>query len=1228
MHNNIRRLLPIAVCALAISLAVMNLPTTAASEPASAPAKPAATGDLDRASALFDKGKYAKAKEILDGFLAAPPAGVQQQELRKAQLLLDRVKGVLLDQYQAVEAARQRAKADESKRAQEMDARQAQEKRMRADADRLFQQGQYEEAGRLYNQIASNRAADFFNLAMNYYDEGLYDNARKVFERLSKFIEDQRHANPQFKSGLGVEREQRIAEYLEKIPDAKDNLVEAALLARAAPATPPPGPTEAQRAALKAYDEALRAFDNGRFDEARRQFEQILNSGVSLGKEKDEQLRAKLSQIALRQKDIETRRAAALAEMKSGEELLSKNDWRGAGEFLNKAIMDKELLTESQRAQLVALLTKAADERKKAESLASSQGMQAQAEAEAVKRQEDYLDFVKKQQQILDQQERATAEMYVDLAKVDFETNLNYDAALKNIQEALNHQPDNAEALKMRAEILALQGKSLDITVYYDRLKSQEKAVIDEVLTQINLAVQRGRTDMAAKDYPNAIDQFSRALDSLDYLAPVSDIRMAQSQVKGLLKQAQDAQAEAELQQKRAREFEALQEREQALREEAERGERRKLALFAEANAEFAKGKYESAIKLAEQVIAVDPENGAAHDLIDDARQALQRKTWDSIIETDAKAVQDERVRMRMKAIFPGALFMYPAKELWEEIKARPRVELPSGQATKTPKELDVEARLDEPIPAVSLPQGTSLPEAIEILKNLLPKTVNFILDPDQAVSADLQAMTLPNSLDLHEVTLRTLLQMMLRPRFNFVISHGNIFISTYAGARREEAQDENLSLRQYDISDLMVVIETTGGASGGTTGGGGGGGTGGGGGGTSTGGSAGGQAGVMDVLQLLYIFTGAQNNWDSPPMSAQQLGGQGGGGGGGGGGGRGGGGGLGGAGGAAGGGGGLGALLGAVVQPNREGAGRLMYLRGVWLMVNHVDRIHKKIEEILEVLRAQTHMQVQIEATFMTFSDLFVKDIGIQWQNLPALTTGHQSFLGMQVAPAAGIISYNNGEVANGVFQLSVSFLNSSQTKMLINAAEQSTNVIATSSPHMTVVNTVSTTISLNTIYQYIENYVAQGNFVIPVIGNYGSTNSLSVQPWITADRRYVWMVVNPSIVTAIPTPTTAIIPIAATTTVLNGTTITGSSVTVPITTLETQTNSVTATVKCPDRGTVVIGGFTRVNETRAEQGVPVLSHIPVIKRLFLSTTVNKSREHDIFLVTPTILLEKEYEP
>jgi type II secretory pathway component GspD/PulD (secretin) len=568
-----------------------------------------------------------------------------------------------------------------------------------------------------------------------------------------------------------------------------------------------------------------------------------------------------------------------------------------------------------------------------------------------------------------------------------------------------------------------------------------------------------------------------------------------------------------------------------------------------------------------------------------------------------------------MKAVFPGALFMYPAKELWEQIKARPRVELPSGEAVKTPKELDIEARLDQEIKAVSLP-GVSLQEALEIIKTQIGKDINIILDPDPDVNARLTALQVTQ--DLHDVTLRTLLQLILQPNYNFVISHGNIFISTYPGSRVEEQRDENLSLRQYDISDLMVVVETVSIGSGGTSG------TSGGTSGTSgtSGGTSGGaSAGVNDVMQLLYTFTGGQNNWPHPPMSAQQ-GGAGGGGGGGAGGGRGGGGGGG------GGAGGIGGLI-ATSNPNRQGADPLMYLRGVWLMVNHVDRIHKKIEEILEVLRAQTHMQVQIEATFLQFTDNFMKDVGVEWANLPAFTSGSQSIFGGHIPGSRATISYSEEPTSSAesvsIFQMTVNFLNKSQTSMVIHAAESSTDAIVTDTPHVTCINTVSTSMTLSDVGTYISGYTVTSGVAIPTLSTYAvDTVGLTVEPWITADRRYVWMYVNPSFTTGTLSTESVVIPIQGITT-LGGA---AGSVTVSINTVETVSSSVSSMIKIPDRGTVVLAGLSHIEETRQEGGVPILSHIPVIKRLFLTTSYNKTRYHHIFLAEPTILLEKEFEP
>ena len=229
---------PVAIETTDRASAVPATPPPAALD--AAPARPAVTEATDRASALFEAGKFAKAKDVLDCFVAAPPAGAHPQELRNAQLLLDRVKGALVDDYRAVQVARERSTAEESRRAVVRDVRQACEKKMLADADRLFHQAQagiapesnFEEARRLYAQVASERALEAFNSAMASYDEGQYEGAQKVFERLSKFLDQQRAGDPQFQSPLGQDREQRIAECLKRLPDAGDNLALGALLAK------------------------------------------------------------------------------------------------------------------------------------------------------------------------------------------------------------------------------------------------------------------------------------------------------------------------------------------------------------------------------------------------------------------------------------------------------------------------------------------------------------------------------------------------------------------------------------------------------------------------------------------------------------------------------------------------------------------------------------------------------------------------------------------------------------------------------------------------------------------------------------------------------------------------------------------------------------------------------------------------------------------------------------
>ncbi|GAG45345.1 unnamed protein product, partial [marine sediment metagenome] len=76
-----------------------------------------------------------------------------------------------------------------------------------------------------------------------------------------------------------------------------------------------------------------------------------------------------------------------------------------------------------------------------------------------------------------------------------------------------------------------------------------------------------------------------------------------------------------------------------------------------------------------------------------------------------------------------------------------------------------------------------------------------------------------------------------------------------------------------------------------------------------------------------------------------------------------------------------------------------------------------------------------------------------------------------------------------------------------------------------------------------------------------------------------------------------------------------------------QTSGKSLDVRVRCPDRGTVILGGLSDTSDRTREGGPPILINLPFIKRLFSTKGHTRSREHQVFLVTPTIILPAEVE-
>ena len=138
-----------------------------------------------------------------------------------------------------------------------------------------------------------------------------------------------------------------------------------------------------------------------------------------------------------------------------------------------------------------------------------------------------------------------------------------------------------------------------------------------------------------------------------------------------------------------------------------------------------------------------------------------------------------------------------------------------------------------------------------------------------------------------------------------------------------------------------------------------------------------------------------------------------------------------------------------------------------------------------------------------------------------------------------------------------------------------------------------------------------------------------LSVQGTISADRRYVTLTLEPSLADFRQFPFRRFQVQGAATAAdgeddqVFGTVAPDAFIELP----EIRITTIKATVSIPDKGTLLLGGQRLVGEVEIEAGVPVLSKVPVLSRLFTNTSMVKDERTLLILIRPTIILQTEEE-
>jgi general secretion pathway protein D len=346
-------------------------------------------------------------------------------------------------------------------------------------------------------------------------------------------------------------------------------------------------------------------------------------------------------------------------------------------------------------------------------------------------------------------------------------------------------------------------------------------------------------------------------------------------------------------------------------------------------------------------------------------------------------------------------------------------------------------------------------------------------------------------------------------------------------------------------------------------------------------------------------------------------------------------------------------------------------YPQNLSLIISTTSDVHDQIVDLIESLRELQNLQITIEVRFITLSDTFFEQIGVDFNvqfddnvtslpdddSGPGVTIGWDGIGG---TPTADLdIRFNNGSFGvtpafgapdpGALSSIGFAILSDIEAFFFLQAAQGDERTNVMQAPKVTLFDGQIATISDQTQRPFVTSITpVVGDFAVaqqPVIVVLNEGTQLNVQGIVSDDKRFVRLTLVPffSQIGDVDTFTFegsrtttrssqdqedtngdgVVDENDATDTEEETDVISGSTVQLP-TFAFTQ---VSTTVSVPDGGTILLGGIKRLSEGRAERGVPMLSKIPYVSRLFRNVAVGRDASSLMLMVTPRIIIQEEEE-
>jgi general secretion pathway protein D len=674
--------------------------------------------------------------------------------------------------------------------------------------------------------------------------------------------------------------------------------------------------------------------------------------------------------------------------------------------------------------------------------------------------------------------------------------------------------------------------------------------------------------------------------------------------------------------------------------------------------------RYAEAEVLAKRARELDPENPVVRQLIWQSKFVSRQRRNQGLIEEKEKGVWQTLNNVEESAIpfDDSEPYKMPDAKKWEDLTKTRSKQLAENRSRRTERELEIERKLKTP---VSLKfRDRPLSEVLDQLGKLA--AVNVHLDSkgldEEGISRDE-----PITIDLtQDISLKSALNLILEPlHLSYVIKDEVLKITS------EQLRDGETTTRTYDVADLVIPIPnfTPNGRTGlagalkdaysmaGMNGA------------PGTGFLASQDGtpatGIVNpavLAQINQLMPGgmgsrtASGPGQSVPFGPGGMGG--------------------------------GAqadfdtlieLITSTVKPQTwdevGGPGSVSpFTNNLSLVISQTQEVHEEIVDLLDQLRRNQDLQVTIEVRFITLNDNFFERIGVDFQaniinhaprdpltpgnkheivgidtvagNSPGITpaTFTQDFVLPFRQQSFNLATPQFGQPVE-VAHFGFAILSDLEAFLLVNAAQGDRRSNVLQAPKVTLFNGQQASVFDQTTTPFVIS-------VIPVVGDFAAAyqpvitvlsegTSLTVQATISHDRRFVRLTLLPffskigdvkeftfsgsKTTTNNTSGSNATAPGGDSTASANNATTTSDGITLQLPNFSFVT--VNTTVSVPDGGTVLLGGIKRLSEGRNEFGVPILSKLPYINRLFKNVGIGRETQSLMMMVTPRIIIQEEEE-